>query len=77
MQQIFNATTKIVIDQKSGNNLLMLPMDKLMQLTAQGSAAAELASPRPAPEATSPPPADPVPASRREGMRSRDREGGR
>ena len=77
MQQIFNATTKIVIDQKSGSNLLMLPLEKLMQLSGQGSAAVEMASPRPAPEATSPPPADPVPASRREGIRTRDREGGR
>ena len=77
MQQIFNATTKIVIDQKSGGNLLMLPLDKLMQLSGPGSAAVEMASPRPSPEATSPPPADPAPAPRRDSLRSRDREGGR
>jgi membrane protease subunit HflK len=75
MQQILNATSKIIIDQKAGGNLLMLPLDKLMQMTSQG--AAEMLSPRPAPEATSPPPVDAVPASRREGVRTRDREAGR
>ena len=31
MQQIFSSTTKIMVDQKSGGNLLYLPLDKLMQ----------------------------------------------
>ncbi|MGH8670483.1 MAG: FtsH protease activity modulator HflK, partial [Burkholderiales bacterium] len=33
MQQILANTTKILIDQKSGGNLLMLPLDKLIQST--------------------------------------------
>jgi len=77
MQQIFNATSKVIVDQKAGGNLLMLPLDKLMQLSSQAAAGVEMVSPRPAPEATSPPPPDAAPTSRREGVRSRDREAAR
>ena len=31
MQQIFTNTTKVMVDAKSGSNLLYLPLDKLMQ----------------------------------------------
>lgn len=31
MQQIYSSTTKVLVDQKAGNNLLYLPLDKLMQ----------------------------------------------
>lgn len=31
MQQIFSNTTKVMVDAKSGNNLLYLPLDKLIQ----------------------------------------------
>ncbi len=34
MQQIFSSTTKILVDSRSGNNLLSLPLDRLLQ---QGS----------------------------------------
>ena len=30
MQQIFSSTTKVMVDSKSGNNLIYLPLDKLM-----------------------------------------------
>ena len=33
MQQIFSNTSKIYIDQKSGSNLLYLPLDKLIQMS--------------------------------------------
>ena len=36
MQQILTSTSKVMVDQKSGNNLLYLPLDKLIQSTAQG-----------------------------------------
>ena len=76
MQQILGATTKVVVDQKGSQNMLFLPMGELMKLSAQGAAALE--APRPtAPEAVSPPVVpEPLP-TRREGMRSRDREGTR
>ena len=67
MQQIMTNTSKILIDQKSGGNLLYLPLDKLMQMS--GTAAAEIP-----PQSR---PAEPVEsaARNREALRSRDREG--
>ena len=40
MQQIFSNTTKIMVDQKSGGNMLYLPLDKLMQKMTEGHVAA-------------------------------------
>jgi len=40
MQQMYQNTTKVLVDQKSGGNLLYLPFDKLLQQTAAQSAAA-------------------------------------
>lgn len=40
MQQVYQNTTKVLVDQKAGNNLLYLPLDKLVQMTAQNSQAA-------------------------------------
>ncbi|MQQ99319.1 FtsH protease activity modulator HflK [Glaciimonas soli] len=34
MQQIFANTTKVMVDAKNGNNLLYLPLDKLLQQTS-------------------------------------------
>jgi modulator of FtsH protease HflK len=39
MQQIYTSTTKILIDSRQGNNLLYMPLDKLMQLSASGDIA--------------------------------------
>ena len=36
MQQIYSSTTKVLVDQKGGNNLLYLPLDKLMQRVQEG-----------------------------------------
>ncbi len=33
MQQVLSNTSKIVVDQKNGNNLLYLPLDKLMNMS--------------------------------------------
>jgi len=35
MQQILTSSSKVMVDQKAGNNLLYLPLDKLMQATTQ------------------------------------------
>lgn len=45
MQQIFANTTKVMVDAKSGNNLLYLPLDKLIQ-QAGGDAPAGAAKPQ-------------------------------
>ena len=72
MQQILGSTSKVIVDQKGGQSLIYLPLDQLMRMTGQGSearvSAPEAAPAVPAPEA--------VP-TRRDGLRSRDREAGR
>jgi membrane protease subunit HflK len=80
MQQILSATSKIIVDQKGGQNLLYLPLDRIMSMAVQ-NAPTQIESPRvtTAPEVSSPPPL-PVPdatQSRRDSIRSRDREAGR
>ncbi|MDD3528740.1 MAG: FtsH protease activity modulator HflK [Gallionellaceae bacterium] len=67
MQQVMSSTTKVLVDDKQGGNLLYLPLDKLMQAT--GAA--------PTQPAATPTAADTaVPAGVRgsDAMRSRERE---
>ena len=40
MQKIFSSTTKVMVDSKGSNNLIYLPLDKLISQTAAGTAAA-------------------------------------
>jgi membrane protease subunit HflK len=40
MQQVYSNVTKVLVDSRQGSNLLYLPLDKIMQMTAQGSEAA-------------------------------------
>ena len=40
MQQIFSSTTKVMVDAKNGNNLIYLPLDKLISQSAATDAAA-------------------------------------
>jgi membrane protease subunit HflK len=68
MQQILSSTSKVLVDQKGGNNLLYLPLDKLIQQSApEASAAKPIILPEPAPTADST-------ARSRDAFRSRDRE---
>ena len=67
MQQIMSNTSKVLVDQKSGSNLLYLPLDKLMQGQTGGTGEAAVVKP---PETA---PADSN-ARGREAFRSRDRE---
>jgi membrane protease subunit HflK len=49
MEQVLSNTTKVLVDQKSGNNLLYLPLDKLMgSVTAPASSAGSTSSAQPA-----------------------------
>ena len=80
MQQILSNTSKVIIDQKSGSNLLYLPLDKLMQMTGQAQVSAQGADvplPRMAVPGEQPATAVPQPAAidarSRDAMRSRDR----
>lgn len=68
MQQIFANTNKVIVDQKSGSNLLYLPLDKLIQNAVPTS---DIPITRPQAEV------NPVPESitqGRDALRSRERE---
>ena len=41
MQQVMGNVSKVMVDQKNGNSLLYLPLDKLVESTRAGGAAAE------------------------------------
>ncbi|SDX96456.1 FtsH protease activity modulator HflK [Nitrosomonas sp. Nm33] len=68
MQQVLSNTSKILIDQKSGSNLLYLPLDKLIQRDGVVSK-----PPMTMPTPTAPEVPD-VSARTRESFRSRERE---
>ena len=60
MQTVFQNTTKVLVDQKAGGNLLYLPLDKLMQMNTNPAAADAAAKPADATPAATPE----IPASR-------------
>ncbi|MEO6023886.1 MAG: FtsH protease activity modulator HflK [Burkholderiales bacterium] len=64
MQQVLSNTSKIVVDQKASNNMLYLPLDKLMQPASEPAVAAIAQPPATRPE-------DQLPATEA-GQRSRD-----
>jgi membrane protease subunit HflK len=78
MERVLSNTSKVIVDQKGGNSLLYLPVDRILRETQQQSGSSE--PPRAtisAPEiAPTPAPEQPLP-SRRDALRSRDRESGR
>jgi membrane protease subunit HflK len=75
MQQVYSNVSKVMVDSRSGSNLLYLPLDRLMQ---QAGAPAATAGAGMAPESTPSPIAPAVPAApdarTRDGARVRDRE---
>jgi membrane protease subunit HflK len=74
MQQVYSSVSKVMIDSRSGSNLLYLPLDKLLQQTGVAGAAAGAAT-TPAGGDTSPStPATSTDARSRDGGRSRERE---
>jgi modulator of FtsH protease HflK len=77
MQQIYSGVTKVMVDSKQGNNLLYLPLDKIMQMS--GNSGADILT---VPSATTPstgataPVLPTVPDARsRDASRTRDRDG--
>jgi len=73
MQQVLTNTSKVLVDQKGGNNLLYLPLDKIMQMTGTGAGTAppEGAS---KPAETAPATSESSTARSREAFRARERE---
>ena len=74
MQQIYSNVTKVMVDSRSGSNLLYLPLDRLLQPGGASTASgAPMLAPTPANEpAPTPSVAD---VRSRDGARTRDREG--
>ena len=71
MQQMFANVTKVMVDTKSGNNLISLPLDKMMAQSAAAEAAKNAAASTP-PAAPAAPAADSVTEGLRRDTRSRD-----
>jgi len=78
MQQILSNSSKVLVDQKGGSNLLYLPLDKLIQSTNPGADPASPAG-KPANNAEqvapqAPAAADPAILTGRDALHGRDRE---
>jgi membrane protease subunit HflK len=71
MQTVMNNTSKVLVDQKGGNSLLYLPLDKLQQIVSQPyGGAPEVLSQQPATTT----PSVPTDTRSRDALRSRERE---
>ncbi|WP_291113306.1 FtsH protease activity modulator HflK [Hydrogenophaga sp.] len=72
MQEIYSNVTKVLVDSKSGSNLLYLPLDKIMQMTGQPASTPSASTQPSAPTQST----IPVPTSRStdNAARSRERE---
>ena len=73
MQSIYSSVTKVVVDSKQGNNMLYLPLDKVMQMASNPSADITVLPNTTTPAA--PAPTATVDARSRDASRSRDRDG--
>jgi membrane protease subunit HflK len=81
MQQVYTNVTKVLVESRQGSNLLYLPLDKIMQMSAQTGAAAASDPLLPlgggaAPASVTPPPVNglPVDSRARDSSRTRERE---
>jgi membrane protease subunit HflK len=72
VQQILASTSKVLVDAKAGSNLLYLPLDRIMQMTASGASPDGLAASRPA-QSAEPSPAAESGARSRDALRGRER----
>lgn len=70
MEQVLSNTSKVVVDQKGGNNLLYLPLDKMVQMS--GATASPVAPTQQLPTITQTQPNNTIRS--RDSFRSRDRE---
>lgn len=72
MQQVYSNVTKVLVDSRSGSNLLYLPLDKIIQSTGAGGTAqpSTMPSPAPAPSTGS----TSMPRTQENAARSRERE---
>ena len=76
MQQIYSSVTKVMVDSRQGNNLMYLPLDKIMQMSAGQPADLAAAAPTMPAAATTAPsaPAAAADPRARDASRTRDRD---
>ena len=74
MQQVYSNVTKVMVDSRSGSNLLYLPLDKLMQQTT-GTHGVSASQPTVISSSTETDTTATTDVRSREGQRSRDRDG--
>jgi modulator of FtsH protease HflK len=72
MQSVYGNVSKVMVDSRSGSNLLYLPLDKLMQQAGAATAPAAAPASVPTPDSGAAAAADP---RSRDGARTRDRDG--
>jgi len=73
MQQVYSSTTKVMVDQKAGGSLLLMPLEKILQMSATGAGSTEGSDKAPATDVS--PAAPPSGDTRaRDNFRSRERE---
>ena len=79
MQSVLGNTSKVLVDQKAGSNLLYLPLDKLLQQSGPVTVVPSTAPDLPASRPSTPPAAEAGaaldPSRARDALRSRDRPG--
>lgn len=76
MQQVMGNISKVMVDQKNGNSMLYLPLDKLIEASRSGAAATEVAAPVAKPDAPATSQSNDSNAAQRarDSLLSRDRE---
>jgi modulator of FtsH protease HflK len=74
MQQVFSNVSKVMVDSRSGSNLLYLPLDKLMQQAGAAATVAPAPTNVPTESTAAPPPPAGADARSRDGSRTRERE---
>jgi len=75
MQQVYSNVSKVMVDSRSGSNLLYLPLDKLMQQAGAGGSVTASPPTVTAPAAESAPLVGSNDMRSRDGLRGRDRDG--
>jgi membrane protease subunit HflK len=75
MQQVYSNVSKVMVDSRSGSNLLYLPLDKLMQQSGTGASLPPAqAAPSASPPTETAPTTTPADARSRDSSRSRERD---
>ena len=74
MQQIYGNVTKVLVESRQGSNLLYMPLDKIMQMSAQAGTAGDAALVPPASAVAPPVSSLPNDARARDVARSRERD---